>query len=270
MSKNIFQHKGSKLIFAGWTFFIAENLVLSENRQTIIDKFGPKNYHYLYSALSSVACATTIYGYFRYGRKQGPLISNNKLGLLGDSALSRLSIFGMHALGLVGMVQSLPKLQIPFAYVKPEVVVIDDKQEKREGGFRAKCPIDFKAKGLSGDPEYGFKKITRHPMLFSMGLLSLGSALSTKYLSEFVFFGFPLVFAFIGGAHQDHRHLKSGDLTEQVYQNTSLVPFLALIQGRQSWNKLFDEISWVNSSLAVLLASVFAVRREILLRRVVK
>ena len=76
-----------------------------------------------------------------------------------------------------------------FSVVTDEVV---------QNKFSAKCPIDFSPKGDPSDPEYGLKRITRHPMLFSLAFLSLGSALNTKYLSEICFFGFPFLFAFIG------------------------------------------------------------------------
>ena len=42
------QSRGAKWIAVGWTAFIAENLILSHNRDEIIGVFGPKAYNYTY------------------------------------------------------------------------------------------------------------------------------------------------------------------------------------------------------------------------------
>ena len=44
-SKAILASKGVRWIGLGWTGFIAENLILSENRDEIIRHFGDDNYH---------------------------------------------------------------------------------------------------------------------------------------------------------------------------------------------------------------------------------
>jgi hypothetical protein len=49
-------HKGVQLIVGGWTFFIAENLILSENREYLVGELGERSYKNLYGALSTIAC----------------------------------------------------------------------------------------------------------------------------------------------------------------------------------------------------------------------
>jgi hypothetical protein len=64
----LLRDKGVRWIGAGWTAFLAENLILSHNRDAIIDKVGDKNYHRLYNTLSTCACASILYGYIRHGK----------------------------------------------------------------------------------------------------------------------------------------------------------------------------------------------------------
>lgn len=49
---------GFKWVSLGWSGFIAENLVLSENRGKLIEKLGDDTYHIAYSSLSLVACSS--------------------------------------------------------------------------------------------------------------------------------------------------------------------------------------------------------------------
>lgn len=42
--RGVLRHKGVLFIGVGWGGFIAENLILSENRQWIIERFGEDNY----------------------------------------------------------------------------------------------------------------------------------------------------------------------------------------------------------------------------------
>lgn len=87
----------------------------------------------------------------------------------------------------------------------------------------------------------------------------MGSALATTFVSEMALFGFPLVFALIGGAHQDYRYRRGigGSLPSSTEAVTSNVPFLALLSGSQSWSNLYYETKWTNAglSLALLLAT---------------
>ena len=93
----IFKDKGVRWITFGWSAFLAENLILSHNRSTIIDNIGDDNYHHMYNTLSTLATASIAFGYFKYARFDSPKLWNvNKpmkvtsfifksLGLLGFS-----------------------------------------------------------------------------------------------------------------------------------------------------------------------------------------
>ncbi len=109
----------------------------------------------------------------------------------------------------------------------------------------------------------GLHRVTRHPGLWSLGLLGAGTALSTPFAPEIVFFAMPCVFAFIGGAHQDYRHRRGwgGLLTPEVDAQTSNVPFVALMQGRQSWDQTWSELKQDNAAAAAVLALLLAALR---------
>ena len=74
---NILKDKGVKYITFGWIGFISENLIISHNREYIINHLGgEKTYRSIYSFFSSAATLSIIYGYFRYSRNKGPIIWN--------------------------------------------------------------------------------------------------------------------------------------------------------------------------------------------------
>ena len=52
------RHKGVQLIVGGWTFFIGENLLLSENRDYLVEELGEKTYRNIYGCLSTLACGS--------------------------------------------------------------------------------------------------------------------------------------------------------------------------------------------------------------------
>ena len=55
-----FSSKGLRWASGGWSFFIAENLVLSENRTMLIDQLGDDGYHYLYGFFSTAAMVSHV------------------------------------------------------------------------------------------------------------------------------------------------------------------------------------------------------------------
>jgi uncharacterized membrane protein len=80
---------------------------------------------------------------------------------------------------------------------------------------------------------------------------------------EIVFHSFPVIFALIGGAHQDYRYRRGwgGSLSPEKDAVTSNVPFLALVTGKQSWSALRDEVKWTNAGLAALAAVPLTLRQ---------
>jgi uncharacterized membrane protein len=128
-----------------------------------------------------------------------------------------------------------------------------------------RCPMDFKPKDakVTEDGIQGMERISRHSMFWSLGSLAMGKALSTVFLPEVVMFSFPMLFAYIGGAHQDARFLRGsgGKLTQEKYNRTSNVPFYAFLTGHQSWSTLSSEIKYSNVSIALATSALLALRK---------
>jgi hypothetical protein len=178
------QSKGIRWISFGWMGFITENVVLSENRTAIIEAFGDDNYHRLYNTLSTAATGSIAFGFFRHGRKMGPLLTER-------GTVSKLIGYSLQSAGLIGLSQLLPKFQIP---VESSQVLEEISQGNNESvtpsssAFSLRCPMDFRAKDIPADGIYGMDRISRHATFWSFGFLSLGAAATTgKYRSLYTY-----------------------------------------------------------------------------------
>lgn len=254
--------KGVKWIGLGWTGFILENLILSHNREEIISTFGSDKYHMVYNTLSTIACSSIAWGYYKH-RKMGPLLKGRTLLSLGAG-------FAFQAVGLVCLSQLVPKLQTPVmldSATNPQTphAPADTPVSSENGStsassysLRVRCPMDFKPKDVPRDGIYGLERISRHAVFWSLGFACAGQACYTLFVPEMFMFTFPLIFAVIGTEHQDYRYRRGsgGLLTSQYEAMTSNIPFAALIQGKQSWNQLLDEIKWTNAGIALGLATI--------------
>lgn len=263
--------KGVKWIGLGWIGFISENVIISDNREWIIENYGNSNYHMAYSMLSTLTSGSILYGYIRYGRGQGPKIP-------APSSLRLAGSFVFTSLGLVGLSQYIPLVRMPYTYDSVNSTENNDttsngmkksKLEQQTPPSAAdkvwRCPMDFRPKDakVTADGIQGMERISRHGMFWSMGTLAMGKALSTVFLPEVVMFSFPMLFAYIGGAHQDARFLRGsgGTLTQEKYHRTSNVPFYAFVTGHQSWTTLSSEIKYSNMSIALATSALMALRK---------
>jgi hypothetical protein len=153
----------------GWTFFIAENAVLSENRTYLINHLGDDNYHALYGTFSTIACVSIGYAYYKIRRTPNipsQLILRKKTSR--PPVLAAVGSFVFLGLGLGMASQAVPKLQIPVA--------ISGNSEGTQ--FQVRCPFDFSDRRMegSGDSIHGLERITRHPGLWSFGFIGLSQA----------------------------------------------------------------------------------------------
>jgi uncharacterized membrane protein len=274
--------KGCRWIAGGWVGFIAENVILSHNREEIISRFGKDNYTLAYSTLSTATCGSIAYGLFRYGVGQNAFIARR-------SPIALMAGIALQTAGLVGLSQTLPPLQIPVALKSSSdhngsssSSTGPSKQAEVAGpavgppvaatpsnsgfSFTLRCPIDFQqsrnAKGGS-DEAYGIERITRHPTLWSLGLIGLGTASLSIFLPEVIFGSFAGLFAAIGSSHQDYRHRRGsgGYLSPERELTTSNVPFAAVLAGRQSLLAAQQEMKTTNAALAVATAIPLVMRQ---------
>lgn len=270
MAQKVWQSTGVRWIGLGWTAFIAENLVLSHHRTEIIENFGNDRYHQFYNTLSGMACASIAWGYFRHGRMQGPVMA-----VLKRSPIAVAAGTVLQTIGFIGFSQMVPKVQLPVDIVmeKGETTVASSAKANSTTPatatplpkikYAARCPMDFKPPNIPQDGIYGTERVTRYPMLWSLGLASVGNALSTIYYTEVVMFTFPLIFAAIGSNHQDYRYRRGlgGYLSPEKEEKTSNIPFQALIMGKQSWQEFSNEMKWTNAALAAAGGLFLGLRR---------
>ncbi len=149
----------------GWTFFIVENAVLSENRTWLIQRYGDDNYHTIYGTLSTIASISIGYAYYKIRRNTTPKYSRRVPFISGIGSWIFLS------LGLIMTSQVAPKLQIP--------VSISSSKTSGATQFEVRCPFDFSDKHNNNNTSYltGLERITRHPGLWSFGFVGIGQSI---------------------------------------------------------------------------------------------
>ena len=142
-------------------------------------------------------------------------------------------------------------------------------QEERAGGgggWKVRCPFDFTDKrkidattttdgnGKFDTPAtvqlHGIERITRHPGLWSFGLIGLGHGLLVPSLPQKAFLCMPAMVALLGGSHSDSRHRRGlgGTLDSDYDKATSNIPFYAMLSGRQGSSDVAEVLSefWMN------------------------
>ena len=237
---------------------------------TTTSAVGDDNYHAVYNTLSLTACSSTLYGYLKY-RGTGPKLFNPKNPVLA------LGAFVLQSTSFIAISQLAPKLQIPVVFGSssdsssssssnqmqdvPSSVHESQPKHKNDKSYAVRCPIDFKAADVAEGG--GLERITRHPMLWILGFMGAGTALTSVYACEAICFGFFPLFALIGSSHQDYRHRRNsgGLLTPEKDATTSNIPFLALISGKQKWSDVVNEAKIVNAGVGITVGLVLALKR---------
>jgi uncharacterized membrane protein len=116
------------------------------------------------------------------------------------------------------------------------------------------------------EPAQGVLRITRHPVMWGVGLWAAVHMLANGDLAALLFFGGFLLTALGGAAHLDRRlAVTEGDRWQRFTAVTSFVPFAALLAGRQRWvwAELRRPILWGLGLFALLLVlhpALFGVR----------
>ena len=187
-----------------------------------------------------------------------------------------LGAFTLQAMGLVGLSQMAPKMQIPVGYGAPKSSSStlnsnssDSAPQSAPSTIQVRCPFDFTPSDQSSSSVSGMSRISRHASLWSFASFSLGTALTVSSIPQSLCLAAPVAVAAIGGAHNDYRFRRGmgGKLEPKIDCVTSNVPFLAMLQGKQdggvikAFGNLWGELKEVNAGLAVLTAVGFALRR---------
>jgi hypothetical protein len=201
--RQVVQSKEFKWAIGGWTFFIAENAILSENRTYLITALGgdESNYHLMYGTLSTTATASIGYAYYHLTRKNPILVSyfkNSSAALVPKPPplpiANVLVSWTCLSVGLVLASQALPKMQIPIRFTTSTTSSSSTSQQQQqqqqqpagEGNWKlsVQCPFDFSDKYKDNNSSSnnnsnvvtGVDRVSRHVGLWSLGLISVAQA----------------------------------------------------------------------------------------------
>jgi uncharacterized membrane protein len=190
------------LIGGFWAAFAGTHVWLSSarTRAALIERVGAQPFQGIYS-LVALATFVPLVWIFATHKHAGPLLWMT----IGPPALARLVNYVLMAVALMLFVASLLPSSTP--------------------------PSSMLARGPA--TAHGIVRITRHPMLAGFGLFGIAHLLVNGSLGDMLFFGgFPL-YAWIGGRHQDSRKMQTVPGYETLVATTSIVPFAAILAGRQ-------------------------------------
>jgi uncharacterized membrane protein len=204
------------LFFDGIHFFISG----TELRGKIVGLIGERRYQGLFSLMSLIGIIwlSRAYGQAEY------------LQLWGQAQLLR-------PVALIGMLVAFFFVVLAFTTPNPTAV----------GG---------EALLAEKEPARGIQRITRHPFLWGVALWSLMHLLLNGDLASVVFFGSFLILAIGGPFSIDRKRKKtSGDAWNRFAAVTSNVPFMAIIQGRNSLK--IGELGWWRALLALVFYGAF-------------
>lgn len=248
--------RGVWWVLGGWTAFTLENVLLSENRSFIRRSWGGSGgqgaYQGFYSSLSAATLSSTIFAYWRFARFG--------VQLPGATSLpTSAAAIALRAAGLVGMGQLVPPVNLAAAPLALGIGAPPVELAPAERGAMG-CPFDFNAYKERGEV-YGIVRVSRRPEICALGAVSLGGALLATTATQVAFFGVGPVLCFIAlAAHADRTMQLAGEVSAEKVEQTSVTPFLALLDGRQSWSKLSEEIDPTNAAVGVGLALLMALR----------
>lgn len=258
----------------GWIFFIVENAVLSENRDILIQGMGGQqqesNYRTLYGTISTIATISILYSYRKIQLASAVMPASLMRTNPTDQAISVGRVVQSWLIGSTGWImasQALPKMQIPIELVQSP--------ETGRRSVQLACPFDFSAdKQRRADDDdgasstsytpHGVERVTRHAALWSLALVTAGPAVLQSSWPATLWWLGPTAVAWLGGMHQDSRYRRNmgGNLDPFVESQTSALPFVALLTGKQgntlqaASQLVQEEMKWSNAGLALGVATI--------------
>ena len=110
---------------------------------------------------------------------------------------------------------------------------------------------------------YGVVRISRHPVLAGIGLWAFIHLICNGNLASWLFFGSLLGVCAIGANNIDRKRVAMmGPTYESVMRRTSIVPFVAIIEGRTAFAP--EELGIARMFLALSMFAMFAMLHELL------
>lgn len=190
------------IIGALWVAFAGTHVWLSSARArgSLIRRVGPQGFQGVYS-LVALATFVPMVWIFATHKHAGPVLWTT----VGPPEVARALNHLLMAAALVLFVASLlPSSTAPSAML-------------------AQGPATAR----------GMLRITRHPMLAAFAIFGVAHLLVNGNLGDVFFFAGFALFAWIGARHQDSRKQHEVTGYDELVRSTSIVPFAAILAGRQ-------------------------------------
>jgi uncharacterized membrane protein len=192
----------SVLIGGLWAAFAATHVWLSSarTRGALIGRVGVQSFQGIYS-LVALATFVPLVWIFATHKHAGPFL----WATIGPPGVARpLNHILMAAAVVLFVASLLPSSTAPSA-------------------MQARGPA----------VAHGMLRVTRHPMLAAFALFGVAHLAVNGNAGDMLFFGGFPVFAWIGARHQDARKLREVPEYATFVRATSIVPFAAIVAGRQ-------------------------------------
>jgi uncharacterized membrane protein len=101
----------------------------------------------------------------------------------------------------------------------------------------------------------GIQKVTRHGFFVAVILFVIAHLMMNGWFGDICFFGSLGALAVLGGWHQDQRKLSElGPSYRAFLDETSFIPFAALLSGRQHWTRA--DMPWTGLIVGTVTAAV--------------
>ncbi len=208
-----------------WLAFAGSHIALAAKflREPLVRKLGERGFLALFALVASIFFALLVYAYAReqHGGPTGPA--------LGAHAVMRPLLAACIFFGLALMAASFA----PKAYWRSPFMVLTNSVRE----------------------PFGLERVTRHPFNTGLVLFAWAHVLLASHLVGAIFFGGFLLLAVAGATHQGVKlRRRRGDAYTRFLRETSAVPFLAVLQGRQ--RLALAEIPWLWLALGLGIAVV--------------
>lgn len=99
----------------------------------------------------------------------------------------------------------------------------------------------------------GMIRITRHPVSAAFFIFGLAHCIVLGRGTDLVFFGGWCVFTLLATWHQDTRKTTQVSGYGRLRNETSFLPFLGVLSGRQLLKRALNELSWIGVLIGVVL-----------------
>jgi len=131
-------------------------------------------------------------------------------------------------------------------------------------GYFTPSPTGIRALwGLPEKPVQGIVRVSRHPIMAGIALWALVHIICNGNLAAWLFFGTLLAQATLGAINIDRKRLVAyGDEYVSIMKRTSIIPFVAIIEGRTAF--VPEELGYARMFLAASMFAVFTVLHELL------